>query len=317
MGSNISVCYGMRGNNLPLPDQVVDLCKQHNIRRIRLYDPYPPALDALSGSGIQLTLDVPNVDLPRVAASQPAADSWVRDNVAKYPGIEFRYLTVGNEVSPLRHSEFAPFVLPAMQNILNAVKSFGLDSKIRVSTAIEAQVLANPFPPTDAEFKPEVASFIEPVVKFLVENGGPFLANLYPYFAYASDKNIPLDYALFESSEGVVAGGVRYPSLFAASLDAFYAALGKSGGSSLEIVVTETGWPSGGGDEATSVENAGTYNRNLVRRVGEGTPSRPGRTIEAYIFALFDENEKDPPETEKHFGIFTAPEIQLKYEIEF
>ncbi|CAA0841765.1 beta-1-3-glucanase 1 [Striga hermonthica] len=316
-GAQTGVCYGRLGNNLPNPSEVVALLNQNNIRRVRIYDPHGPTLQALSGTNIEVILGVPNTDLQNVAASQANADTWVRNNVRNYPNVRFRYIAVGNEVSPVRGdtSQFVSFVLPALRNIQNAVNSAGLGGRVRVSTVVETGLIGVSYPPADGAFRPDVASYINPIIRHLVDNRAPLLANIYPYFSYIGNRaQIDLRYALFTSPDGVVAGGVRYQNLFYAILDSLYAALERSGGSSLEVVVAESGWPSAGGD-TTTVEYARTYNTNLVQRVRNGTPRRPGRAIETYIFALFDENQKNP-EYERHFGVF-LPNRQPKYQISF
>jgi hypothetical protein len=54
------------------------------------------------------------------------------------------------------------------------------------------------------------------------------------------------------------------------------------------------------------MENAVTYDRNLRKRLflRKGTPYRPDRVAKAYIFALFNENLKPGPTSERHFGLF-------------
>ena len=65
-------------DNLPSPSEVVDLYKATGIERMRIYDPNPQTLQSLSGSGIQLILDVPNPDLQAVAFDASAAANWVQ-----------------------------------------------------------------------------------------------------------------------------------------------------------------------------------------------------------------------------------------------
>ncbi|KAG9444999.1 hypothetical protein H6P81_016339 [Aristolochia fimbriata] len=310
----IGVCYGRVSNNLPSAREVIEMYKSNGIGKLRLYAPSQDALDALRGTNIEVLVDVPNEDLPQLSSSFSAAAAWVDANIAKFwPDVRLKYIAVGNEQLP---SGNAPFVLGAMQNIQRALQSSGSANAIKVSTAVSMAALKSSYPPSQGAFADDLVTYLGPIARFLSSTGAPFLVNVYPYFSYIGDpSHIALSYALFTAPSDVVRDGpYGYQNLFDAMIDAVYAALDKVGASGVEVVVSESGWPSDGNVAAT-LENAKTYNQNLINHVRKGTP-RKQVPIEAFLFAMFNENQKPGAATERNFGLF-YPNKQPVYPIQF
>ncbi|KMT14547.1 hypothetical protein BVRB_4g073170 [Beta vulgaris subsp. vulgaris] len=307
------VSYGKIANNLPSPQDVVNLYKSNNIKSMRLYFPDQATLQALQGTDIKLMLGVANENIRSIASCRCAAYRWVRTNVLPYRS-SIQYIVVGNEVDP--SNEIASSVERAMQNILyalNALRINQMNNDIKVSTAINANLITNSYPPSNGQFKD--TSYMSPIINFLDNNNSPLLVNIYPYFAYVNDpQHISLDYALFQSTGNVFTdpnNGLGYRNLFDAMVDSVYAALRRAGARHPRVISSESGWPSHGGFAAT-MDNAKIYYRNLANHVKQGTPLTLGQPIESYLFAMFDENQKDGAETERNFGLF-LPNQQSKY----
>ena len=106
--------------------------------------------------------------------------------------------------------------------------------------------------------------------------------------------------------------------LWLAQVDAVHAALSAAGFEDIEIVVAETGWPSRGdsNEVGPGVENAQSYNGNLIKHLRSlvGTPSMPGKSVDTYIFALYDEDLKPGPSSERAFGIFKT-DLTVAYDV--
>nr|AAB86541.1 glucanase [Oryza sativa Indica Group] len=306
---SIGVCYGVLGNNLPSRSEVVQLYKSKGINGMRIYYPDKEALNALRNSGIALILDVGEQQLSYLAASSSNAAAWVRDNVKPYyPAVNIKYIAVGNEVE----SGATNNILPAIRNVNSALASSGLGA-IKVSTAVKFDIISNSYPPSAGVFRDAYMKNRA----LLATPARRCSANVYPYFAYRGNpRDISFNYATFRPGTTVrdPNNGFTYTNLFDAMVDAVYAALEKAGAGNVKVVVSESGWPSAGGFGA-SVDNARAYNQGLIDHVGRGTPKRPG-PLEAYIFAMFNENQKNGDPTERNFGFF-YPNKSPVYPIRF
>ncbi|XP_038977417.1 putative glucan endo-1,3-beta-glucosidase GVI [Phoenix dactylifera] len=311
---SIGINYGLLGDNLPPPNQVVGLLNSQNIKLVRLFDPNPTVLAALHNSGIAVVLGTLNNDLQTLANDPAFANTWVQNNVIPHvqAGTSFRYITAGNEVIP---GDLASYVLHAMQNLDAALTAANLN--IPVSTAIATSVLSISYPPSQGIFSDASSAVMTSILGFLASKKTPLLVNVYPYFAYASQpENVRLDYALFTApSTVVVDGALGYTNLFDAVVDAMYSALEKAGHPDVNVVVSETGWPSAGDATGATMENAMTYNNNVVAHVtsNTGTPKRPGNVMETYIFAMFNEDLK-PAGVEQNFGLY-YPNMTKVYQV--
>ncbi|GAB4851663.1 hypothetical protein Ancab_031066 [Ancistrocladus abbreviatus] len=248
----VGTCLGLDANNLPSYPQMVAQYKQYNIQNLRTYNYLGDLCQPLAGSNTGVMVGVANQDFPGIDQSQDTGNAWVQNNIINCPS----------------------YVGPALRNIHNALNQHGLRNQIKVSTAWEMGMLSNLYPPSAGQLDPQLSSYYTPIIQFL-------------------HHQILLPYALFTSPSTVVQDSqYGYHNFFDAKMDAFYTALEEVGAGSVNIVVSETGWPTAG-DKGTSIDNARTYNNNLIQYVKYGTPKRPGN-IETYISDMYDENLKSP-----------------------
>ncbi|KAE9606221.1 hypothetical protein Lal_00024871 [Lupinus albus] len=322
--ASIGINYGRIANNLPSAVKVVQLLKAHGLTRVKVYDTDPAVLHALSGTNIKVTVDLPNQQLFAAARAPSFANSWVQQNVLAYhPHTQIESIAVGNEVFVDPHNT-TKFLVPAMKNIYQALLKHNLHNDIKVSSPIALSALQNSYPSSSGSFRPElVEPVFKPMLDFIRQTGSYLMVNVYPFFAYESNADvIPLEYAVFRDNPGVVdpGNGLRYFNLFDAQIDAVFAALDGLKYNDVNIVVTETGWPSKGDNNevGASVDNAAAYNGNLVRKIltNSGTPLRPNADLTVYLFALFNENQKPGPTSERNFGMF-YPDERKVYDIPF
>lgn len=315
--------YGRIADNIPSPDKVVTLLKAAKIKNVRIYDADHSVLNAFKGTGLELVIGLPNGFVKEMSANADHALSWVKDNVKAFlPETHIVGIAVGNEIMG-NDNDLSQALLGAMKNIYNATKTLEIDRIVQISTAHSQGVFTNSFPPSSCIFKDGVAQLMKPLLEFLTQIGSPFCLNAYPFLAYTYNPGkIDINYALFNPNEGIYDDKteLHYDNLLDAQIDAAYAALENAGFKKMEVIITETGWASHGdqSEPAATPSNARTYHYNLRKRLAKrkGTPLRPRHVLKAYIFALFNEDQKNGAGSEKYYGLFKA-DGSISYDLGF
>ncbi|CAO1942375.1 unnamed protein product [Urochloa humidicola] len=304
--------YGQIANDLPDPTRVAGLLQSMNVNKVKLYDADPRVLTAFANTGVEFIIAVGNENLQTMAANPAAARQWVATHVQPYiPATRITCVTVGNEVFSSNDTVMMSSLLPAMKAVYAALGDLGLATQVTVSSAHSVNVLATSFPPSSGAFREDLAEYIQPILDFHGQTGSPFLINAYPFFAYkASPGSVSLPYVLFEPNPGVrdPNTNLSYDNMLYAQIDAVYAAMKAMGHTDVAVRISETGWPSKGDEDETgaTVQNAAAYNGNLMQRIamGQGTPLKPNVPIDVYVFALFNEDMKPGPTSERNYGLF-------------
>lgn len=318
------VNYGRIADNIPSPHSVVTLLKAAKIKNIRIYDAAPEVLTAFKGSGIEIVVGLSNDLLKEISIAEDRATTWIKEKVQPYlPGTRISGIAVGNEILGGTDVELSEALLPAAKNVYSALGQLGLASSIEVSSPHSEAVFANSYPPSACIFKEDIASYMKPLLEFFSQIKSPFYINAYPFLAYKSDpEHIDLNYALFKKNPGILdtKTNLHYDNMFDAMVDASYFALEKAGYDKMQVIVSETGWASKGDENeaGADADHARTYNYNMKKRLAKkkGTPHRPKMVVKAYIFALFNENLKPGPTSERNFGLFKA-DGSISYDIGF
>ncbi|CDP21254.1 unnamed protein product [Coffea canephora] len=223
-----------------------------------------------------------------------------------------------------------------MQSVYSALCSLNLQDKVSITTAHSLAVLQTSYLPFAGRFHPDLTPCLTAILNFHLKTGSPFLINVYPYFAYkANPKQVPLEFVLFQPNSGILnsfriplfalylddpATNLHYDNMLFAQIDAVHFAVEFLGfkDDAVCVQISETGWPSkGDADEAGATpENAKKYNGNLINKLvcgKKGTPMRPNADLNIYVFALFNENMKSSPTSERNYGLFKPDDSSAYY----
>ncbi|EYU27631.1 hypothetical protein ABFS82_13G139500 [Erythranthe guttata] len=318
--SGIGVNWGTVALHRLAPDTVVDLLKDNNIAKVKLFDADPTVMKALMGSGIEVMVGIPNEMLSLLSTSPSASDLWVSLNVSRYMvkrGVHIKFVAVGNEPFLSSYSgQFQPYVIPALMNLQQSLAKANLAGAVKLVVPCNADAYESSLP-SQGTFRTDLTEIITQLVSFLNSNNAPFVVNIYPFLSLYANSDFPQDYAFFNGTAHAVTDGPNvYYNAFDGNFDTLVAALGKLGFPQMPIVVGEVGWPTDGAPSA-NLTAAKSFNQGLVRSVlsNKGTPLRPGvPPMDVYLFSLFDEGGKSvlPGNFERHWGIFSF-DGQAKY----
>ncbi|PKA64302.1 Glucan endo-1,3-beta-glucosidase 14 [Apostasia shenzhenica] len=317
-GLRVGINYGQIANNLPPPTRVAGLLGSLNISRVKLYDADQNVLGAFMNTNVEFIIGIGNENVSSMM-DVSKAQAWLQQHVQPYiSSARITCITVGNEVFSGNDTTLMANLLPAMQSVYQALVSLGLDKQINVTTAHSLAILGNSFPPSSGSFRQDLAEYIQSTLNFHSMIKSPFLINAYPYFAYKANPNvISLPYVLFQPNPGVVDPNtnLNYDNMLYAQVDSVYAAIEAMGHTDIDVRISETGWPSRGDPDefGANLQNAAAYNGNLLQRISmkQGTPLRPSVPIDVYVFALFNENLKPGPTSERNYGLFYPDGTQV------
>ncbi|XP_057824549.2 glucan endo-1,3-beta-glucosidase 3 isoform X2 [Cryptomeria japonica] len=315
-GAFVGVNIGTDVSNMPSASDVVALLKRQNITHVRLFDADRQMLLAMANSSIQVMVTLPNNQLLGIGQSSSSAANWVNKNVAAYlPNTNITAIAVGSEVLTTLPNA-ALVLVPAMKFLHAALVAANLDGQVKVTSPQATDIIVDPFPPSSAVFNSSWNRVMTPMLSFLRDSNSYLTLNVYPYYVYVQSNGIfPLDYALFRTlpaNKEVVDSNtlLHYTNVFDSLIDAAYFSMAFMNFTDISVVVTESGWPSMGGPSETdaTVENAETYNSNLVAHVlnNTGTPKHPGIAVNTYIYELFNEDLRPGATSEKNWGLFSA-----------
>ncbi|XP_042520835.1 probable glucan endo-1,3-beta-glucosidase A6 [Macadamia integrifolia] len=328
LSSTIGINYGLLGDNLPSPSRSMKLIKNLKARTVKLYEPEPEILKALGKTDFEVAVMVPNQLISNISSNQSLANEWVKTNLLPfYPKAKIRTLFVGNEIFSAYGDQDKKTwfdLVPAMRRLRFSLKTHNL-RKVKVGTTCAMDVLQSSFPPSNGTFRSDIAvQVMKPLLQFLNKTKSFFFIDSYPFFVWSENyPKISLDYALFCGGSKYTdpVSGLTYTNLLDQMLDSVIFAMSNLGFKDVRLAISETGWPNAGDIDQFGANsyNAAIYNRNLVRRMtakpAVGTPARPGVVIPTTIFALYNENQKTGPGTERHWGLY-YPNGTAVYEVD-
>jgi len=205
---------------------------------------------------------------------------------------------LGNEPTHATQSYMVFDVLPAkLQMCFDYLATQNGWDHTKISIPFSAGIMEYSDVPKDAYFFSKYSDSLTQIIKILQANNAPFSINWYPFFTCMYNAQL-LPFCL--GNEGDWSG--QYESMLIAQYDSTYHAMNRLvPNNGVEIVLTEVGWATKGGNYG-SAGYASTWYQNTFASMSNPASKLYGVTV--FFFELFDEDLKHDGEWERNFGVY-------------
>ncbi|KAL2498696.1 O-Glycosyl hydrolase family 17 protein [Abeliophyllum distichum] len=295
-----------------IPSTVVDLFLQNGIPEVKVFSYSENVMKAFSGSGIGLTISIPNEVLHNINTTNGARE-WVQKTITSFllKNIDIKYVNIGAEpFSPSFWSKTYLVAADVLKMIQDALNEAGHGDKTKATIPHLIDILKpNNTKPSEAEFRDDIKDLMIQSLQILKENNSPVMIDMFPIL-FVNENNLDIEFAFMDGKSSyfvVDDNGLNYTNAFDFMYDSVLWAMKKGGAPDLKLVVGEIGWPTDGYPNA-NLTNAERFYKSLLPRVtsNRGTPLRPDVPIDVYIHSLCDENKMKTKfgAFQRHWGIY-------------
>ena len=321
--AKIGMNWGRQNAQRLLPSNVVDLMLQNGIPAARIFSSEEELLVAFEGSGIDLTISVPEAQ-PLKTYEQ--ANSWVQVRKHFFNSSSIRQIYVQDYAlsTGLSNKQTATDALEAVESLQNVIHDEGYADQIKVTVPNHKGILkmnTTSLRPSEAEFVEEVKPEMNRFIGLLRKAKAPFIININP-ISDIHEYKVDFNFAMLDNKTTFVVRDVNetvYTNMVELMHDAFVWALIKLKAPDIKVIVGQIGWPTDGyfGANRTMAER---FFKGLLPWVtsNKGTPMRPGAPIDIFIQSITDENKMsyfNAASFTRHWGIYMS-NGQPKYSID-
>nr|GLL31780.1 glucan endo-1,3-beta-glucosidase 8-like [Ipomoea trifida] len=323
--SFVGMNWGRYATHQLVASSAVDLLLQNGISDVRIFAPRPSVLVALEGSsiGVTVTLSRDFILRDKYVSNLQNVSEWV---------VQLLLPPIRNKVNittviVMQQPFVNPKSLPIVWNLTDVFKEtrWALDSynlsHVRTTTSHYIDLIKVAKTPSEAEFRDDIKDKMPEHLEQIAKTNSFFTLDMYPLTAIETYK-WPVEFGFMDNKSNftIVDGKYTYRNAFAFLYDSLVVAIEKAGYLDMEIVVGQIGWPTDGNKDATP-ENAARFYKGFIPHMvnKKGTPRRPNKNIDAYLYTLSDENKISLPAYGpyiRHYGIYEYDGTP-KFEIDF